>query len=100
MAAWDWDHQIVLKEGKLPPCEKLRRHYFDTTRTLEEYVKAAVKKGWIRVSKSPAASNMLIVSKKGDNKGRPCRDFCRLNDATIRDQYPLPNAQYLRDKLT
>ena len=42
---------------------------------------------------------MLIARKKGDPKERPCVDYRELNDATIRDVYPLPNAQYLQDKL-
>ena len=94
-----WDHEINLKEGSRLPIQKLRRHRYDTTETLEGYVKAALKKGWLRPSKSPAASNMLIVSKPGDPNGRPCGDYRELNDATIRDRYPLPSAQYLRDRL-
>ena len=42
---------------------------------------------------------MLIAKKPGDPDGRPCGDFRGLNDATIRDQYPIPSAQYLRDRL-
>ena len=94
-----WDHEINLKPGREPPSEKLRPHSYQTLKLLEEYVQEAAKKGWIRKSKSPAAANMLIARKKGDPKGRPCVDYRGLNDATIRDVYPLPNAQYLRDKL-
>ena len=94
-----WDHEINLKEGKNLPTQKLRRHRYDNTRTLEEYAQMALKKGWLRPSKSPVASNMHVAYKKDDPKGRPCGDFRELNEATIRDQYPLPNAQYLRDKL-
>jgi hypothetical protein len=42
---------------------------------------------------------MLIAAKPGDDNGRPCIDLRRVNDITIADKYPLPNAQYLRDKL-
>ena len=94
-----WDHEINLKPGREPPSEKLRPHSYQNLKLLEEYVQEAAKKGWIRKSKSPAAANMLIARKKGDPKGRPCVDYRGLNDATIRDVYPLPNAQYLRDKL-
>jgi len=94
-----WDHEIILKEGREPPCQKLRQHNPQTLGTLEEYVRKSVKKGWIRPSKSPAASNMLIAHKADDPKGRPCVDYRELNDATIRDRYPLPNLQSLRDSL-
>ena len=94
-----WDHEINLKEGEKLPTQKLRRHRYNTAKTLEGYIEAALKKGWVRLSKSLAVSNMLIVSKPGDPNGRPCGDYRELNDATIRDRYPLPNAQYLRDRL-
>jgi len=94
-----WDHEINLKEGREPPCQKLRPHSQETTRTLEEYIQAASKKGWIRPSKSPAASNMFIVHKADDPKGRPVVDYRELNDATIKDKYPLPALRSLRDML-
>ena len=66
---------------------------------MDEYVAKALAKGHVRLSKSLAASNILIAAKPDDPKGRPYGDFRRLNDATIRDLYPLPNTDYLRDLL-
>jgi hypothetical protein len=94
-----WDHEINFKKGFTPIAEKLRYHNPQTTRTLEEYREKGVQKGWIRKSKSPCCCNLLIAKKKEDPKGRPCGDYRLLNDGTIRDVYPLPNAQYLRDRL-
>jgi len=94
-----WDHEVNLKPGRTPPSDKLRPHSYQNLKIMEAYVEEAAKKGWIQKSKSPAAANMLLAYKKGDPNGRPCVDFRGLNDATIRDVYPLPNAQYLRDKL-
>jgi hypothetical protein len=68
-----WDHEINLKEGRKPPSEKLRRHSYATTKTLEKYVAAALKKGWLRPSKSSAASNMLLAGKKGRSRGTTLR---------------------------
>ena len=45
------------------------------------------------------AINILIAKKAGDLKKRSCDNYCIINNGTIRDVYPLPNAQYLRDKL-
>ena len=42
---------------------------------------------------------MLVAHKAGDPKGRPCIDLRRVNDITIADKYPLPSAQYLRDRI-
>ena len=94
-----WDHQINLKEGCEPPNEKLRYHNYQKTQRLKEWVRMAAKKGYIRPSKSPAASNVLLAFKSDDPKGRPCGDYRALNAVTIRDVYPLPNAQFLRDRL-
>jgi transposase InsO family protein len=94
-----WDHEINFKEGFTPPAEKLRHHNPQNLRILEEYRRKGVEKGHIRKSKSPSAVNMLIARKKEDPKGRPCGDYRLTNAGTIRDVYPIPNAQYLRDKL-
>ena len=63
----------------------MRRYSYNITRTLEEYVEVALKKGWIRLFKSLAASNILIAKKKDDLKRQPYSDFRELNNATIRD---------------
>ncbi|APA10428.1 hypothetical protein sscle_06g051980 [Sclerotinia sclerotiorum 1980 UF-70] len=95
-----WDHEINFKEGFVPPAEKLRPHNPSTLRVWEEYRSKAEKKGWIRKSKSPCAANVLLAFKKGDPNGRPCGDYRRVNDETIRDVYPIPKAQELRDRLS
>jgi hypothetical protein len=73
------------------PSETLRRHRFDTARTLEEYIDTSLKKGWIRESKSLVVLNILIAGKKDDIKGRPYIDLRRINNITISDKYPLLN---------
>ena len=90
-----WDYKINLKSGKELPSEKLRFYNFKNLLILEEYMKEAVKKGWIRKSKSLAAANMLLAGKKGEFKRRLYVNYCGLNNATIRDIYPLSNAQFL-----
>jgi hypothetical protein len=57
-----------------------------------------LKKGFIRRSELPAGFLVLFVLKK---KGglRLCIDFCKLNDITIKNRYPLPNIRELRDQL-
>ena len=42
---------------------------------------------------------MLLVGKKGEPKRRPYVNYHGLNNTTIRDIYPLPNAQFLWDRL-
>ena len=40
-------------------------------------------------SSSPWASSIIIVKRKDVSK-RPCVDYRRLNDITLKDAYPLP----------
>jgi hypothetical protein len=46
-------------------------------------------KGSIQLSKSPYASPFFFVQKK-DGKLQPVQDYCKLNEFTIRNRYPLP----------
>ena len=46
--------------------------------------------GIIHRSDSPWASPLHILPKP-DSGWRPCGDYCRLNDATTPDRYPIPH---------
>jgi hypothetical protein len=65
---------------------------------LREYLDAALKKGWIRASKSPSAVPILFVLKK-DGSDRLCVDYRGLNKVTIKNRYPLPLISELLDRL-
>ncbi len=55
---------------------------------LNEFIKEHLKKGYICPSKSLYASPFFFVKKK-DGKQRPIQDYCRLNQHTIWNTYPL-----------
>lgn len=57
------------------------------------------KKGWIRKSKSPAASPTFFVPKPNGKK-RKVQDYRKLNEITIKNRYPLPNIEEATDRLT
>src|SRR5882757_9956341 len=65
---------------------------------LQEYVSEHLRKGYIRLSKSPMASPFFFVDKK-DCKLRPVQDYRALNDVTIKNAAPLPLIPELIDKL-
>ena len=51
-----------------------------------------LKQGIIRPSKSPYASQVVIVCKKS-GEIRLCVDFCKLNAISIHDSFPLPRVE-------
>ena len=56
---------------------------------LKEFLDEQLMKGYIRPSKSQYASSFFFIKKK-DEKLRLVQDYRKINDITIRNQYPLP----------
>ena len=56
---------------------------------LRTFLKEQTDKGYIRELKSPYASTFFFIKKK-DGKLCPIQDYRKLNEQTIRNQYPLP----------
>ena len=93
-----WDHAIDLKpDAKLGDC-KVYPLNPQEDKALDEFLAENLKTGRIRPSKSPIASPFFFVKKK-DGKLRPVQDYRKLNDATIKNKYPLPLIQELIDKI-
>jgi transposase InsO family protein len=92
------DHAIDLEPHTMPPQLGLYNLSQDELRILREYLDAALKKGWIRHSKSPSAAPILFVPKK-DGAHRLCVDYRGLNKITIKNRYPLPLISELLDRL-
>jgi transposase InsO family protein len=93
-----WDHEIKLQEGKTPTFERIYQLSEKELKVLREYITENLKKGFIRRSESPAGYPIMFVPKK-DGKLRPCIDFRKLNEITIKNRYPLPNISELQDRL-
>ena len=58
-------------------------------KALETFIQEHLAKGYIRPSKSPYASPFFFIKKK-DGKLRPVQDYWKINEWTIKNQYPLP----------
>ena len=93
-----WDHQITLMEGKLPTFGPIYQLSETELEVLRDYLKVNLAKGFIRPSSSSAGYPILFVPKK-NGKLRLYVDYRKLNDITIKNRYPLPNADELRDRL-
>src|SRR5215831_18707921 len=93
-----WDHEINLQEGKQPVPEPLRPQSAKELEETRKYIYKNLAKGYIQESTSPAGYPTVFVKKK-DGTERFCVDYRRLNDITIKNRYPLPNIEELRDRL-
>ena len=65
---------------------------------LHKQIDEMVKQGWIRPSQSSFASATFLVP-KADGGWRMVVDYRALNNATIKDSYPLPHADDLFHKM-
>jgi hypothetical protein len=63
---------------------------------LKAYIDKNIKKGFIRLSELPARYLVMFVPKK-NRKLQLCVNFQKLNNITIKNQYPLPNIRELQD---
>ena len=92
------DHPIDLKPGTEP----LYMHIYNMSpaelKALDDYIKDALTKGWIRKSQSPAGALILFIPKKS-GKLCLCIDYHGLNAVTIKYRYPLPLISELLDCL-
>jgi len=83
---------MTLKDYKIYPLNVKEQEELDNF--LEEHLKS----GRIRPSKSPCAASFFFVKKK-DSSLQPVQDYCRLNEAMIKNKYPLPLIQELINKV-
>ena len=84
------DHVINLKENALAVLDcKIYLLSHDQDTKLTEFLGEHLRKGYIRESNSPYAAPFFFIKKK-DRKLRPVQDYQKLNEQTIRDNYPLP----------
>ena len=82
----------------LPIAQRYFRQNPENEEFINEEIKKMLENGIIRPSKSPWASPVVIVGKKGGDK-RLCVDYRRLNRVTEEDKYPLPRIDDLLDSL-
>ena len=70
------------RKGKVYPLLREERE------EVREFVKEQLRKGYIRLSKSPQIAPVFFVRKK-DEKKRMVQDYRYLNKWTIKNNYPL-----------
>lgn len=91
------EHTIPLVLGAKPVKQKLRRMKPDIALKIEEEVVKQLEAGFIKTVHYPEwIANVVPVMKK-NGKVRMCVDFCDLNKASPKDDYPLPHIDILVD---
>ena len=94
----DTEHLITLRED----AKSFRINPYRTGpagRTeIRKAVTAMKEDGIIREAKSEWASPVVLIP-KSDGSMRFCVDYCRLNELTVRDSYPLPRMEDCLDSL-
>jgi len=84
-----WDHAIELKEGFMSRKGKVYPLSREEREEVREFVKEQLRKGYIRLSKSPQMAPVFFVGKKKGKK-RMVQDYRHLNKWTIKNNYLLP----------
>ncbi|XP_061341279.1 uncharacterized protein LOC133287645 [Gastrolobium bilobum] len=96
--ARDYDHAIHLQADSKPVNVRPYRYGHHQKSEIEKQVADLLVSGFIKVSRSPYSSPVLLV-KKHDNSWRMCIDYRALNKITIRDRFPIPTIDELLDEL-
>jgi len=93
-----WNHAIDLKEmfkpqkGRIYPLSKNKRE------EVQNFVNNQLRKGYIRLSKSPQMLPVFFVGKKDGSK-RMVMDYHNLNNQTVKNNYLLPLITDLIDNM-
>eukprot|EP01054_Gregarina_sp_Poly1_P003917 Gregarina_sp_Poly_1__3916@NODE_2173_length_2556_cov_18_595822_g1402_i0_p1_GENE_NODE_2173_length_2556_cov_18_595822_g1402_i0NODE_2173_length_2556_cov_18_595822_g1402_i0_p1_ORF_typecomplete_len311_score7_60RVP/PF00077_20/1_9e06RVP_2/PF08284_11/1_9e05gagasp_proteas/PF13975_6/0_00054Asp_protease/PF09668_10/0_0003Asp_protease_2/PF13650_6/0_058Peptidase_A2B/PF12384_8/3_1Peptidase_A2B/PF12384_8/4_5HxlR/PF01638_17/0_087Peptidase_A3/PF02160_15/0_34Peptidase_A3/PF02160_15/9_6e03HTH_DeoR/PF08220_12/3_1HTH_ len=85
-----FEHEIKLKEGTTPFYRLPYRIPWVYRKELRRQLNELLHAGLIRRSNSPWSSPALFVPKKDQTVPRLVNDFRVLNEATVRNGYPLP----------
>jgi len=84
-----WDHVIKLKERFVLRKEKVYPLSREERREVCKFIDEQLRKGYIRLLKSPQIAPVFFVKKK-DGKKRIVQDYRYLNEWTVKNNYPLP----------
>ena len=80
------------------PCKTPRKLDKLQQKELLTQISYYLEKGWIQPSSSPYGACILFVPKK-NGKFRMCFDYRQLNKITVKDKYPLPDAEQVIEQL-
>ena len=92
-------HHLVVKKGMCSVKQAQRRFWQELIPQIETEVNKLIKVGFIREVQYPEwIAKIILVKKK--NGQIVCIDFCDLNNACPKDDFPLPITEVMVDAIT
>ncbi|KAI5332367.1 hypothetical protein L3X38_022496 [Prunus dulcis] len=91
------EHKLPIKDGYLPVKQARRRMSMDSELKVKEEVERLLKAGFIRPIYADWLANIVPVLKRKTGAVRICVDYRNLNEASPKDEYPMPMADMLVD---
>ncbi|CAL8105312.1 unnamed protein product [Prunus armeniaca] len=92
------EHKLPIKDGYLPVEQARRRMSMDTELKVKEEIERLLKAGFIRPAiYADWLANIVPVLKRKTKAVRICVDYRNLNEASPKDEYPMPMADMLVD---
>ena len=82
------DHRILTLDGQKPINVRPYKYGYIQKEEIEKLVPEMLQAGNISPSQSPYSNPILLV-KKRDGGWRFCVDYCKLNQVTIVDKFPI-----------
>ena len=93
-----WDHAIDLKETFKPQKRRIYPLSKNEREEVQNFVEDQLRKGYIRLLKSPQTSPVFFVGKKNRSK-QIVMDYYNLNSQMVKNNYPLPLITKLIDNM-
>ena len=94
-----YDHVIDLKlDTPETLCSKVYPMPVNEQEELDRFLEDKARKGYIVPSKSPITSPVFFVKRK-DRRLCLVQDYCKLNEYTVKNRYPLPLASDIVNRL-
>ena len=92
------EHKLPIKDGYLPVKQARRRMSMDTELKVKEEIERLLKAGFVRPAiYADWLANIVPVLKIKTGAVRICVDYRNLNEASPKDEYPMPMADMLID---
>ncbi|PKA64791.1 hypothetical protein AXF42_Ash016822 [Apostasia shenzhenica] len=92
------EHHLNVSQAITPIAQKKRVMAGDRQDAIKEEINKLLGAGYIREVQYPRWLTNIVMVKKANGKWRMCVDFKSLNQACLKDTYPLPRIDTMVDR--